>query len=152
MHTNLLGNSFLRVATGFLVILAAGCAGQGPAVDTSGVDSTTLITATVKITDANFQSVVLESPDLVMVDFWAEWCGPCQRIAPIVEEVAEEYAGRVVVGKMDVDENPATPGQFGIDGIPALLFFKDGKLVDSLTGLQPKAEIAKTLDTLLLAS
>lgn len=85
----------------------------------------------------------------VMVDFWATWCGPCRMIAPLVEELASEYDGKVVIGKCNVDENQEVPMKYGIRNIPTLLFFKNGELVDRMVGAASKADIAKKLDTLL---
>jgi thioredoxin 1 len=91
-----------------------------------------------EITDGNFQSEIAENNGLSMVDFWAEWCGPCRIIAPLVEQLAGEYAGRVTVGKLDVDTNPRTSAQFNVRSIPTMLFFKDGKVVDTIVGAVPK--------------
>ncbi len=101
------------------------------------------------VTDAEFSTKVLGSATPVMVDFWAAWCGPCRMIAPSVEELAGEYAGKAVVAKMDTDANPQTPMQFGIMGIPTIIFFKNGKEVDRLVGAAPKAMIAKKLESVL---
>ena len=87
--------------------------------------------ATVKVTDSSFGEDVLKSSEPVVVDFWAEWCGPCRRLAPTVDELANDYNGRVVVAKMNVDENPATPMRFSIRGIPTLLLFKEGQLAET---------------------
>lgn len=92
----------------------------------------------VEVTDSNFQTEVLESQTPVLVDFWAEWCGPCKMIAPVVEELAKEYSGKLKVGKVDVDSNQQTPMQFGIRSIPTLLIFKNGKVVDQIVGAVPK--------------
>lgn len=100
------------------------------------------------VNDANF-SEVLSSNSVVLVDFWATWCGPCRALAPTIEEIAKEYEGRAFVGKCNVDESSEVAGQFRIMSIPALLFFKDGKLVDRLVGAQPKANITAKLDQLL---
>ncbi|MBI5029428.1 MAG: thioredoxin [Chloroflexi bacterium] len=103
----------------------------------------------VHITDQDFKSVVLDSQTPVLVDFWATWCGPCRMIAPFVEEIARDYAGRAVVAKMDTDANPMTPMQFGIMGIPTLIIFKGGREVDRIVGAVPKAMISKKLDAVL---
>lgn len=96
------------------------------------------------LTDATFAQT-LQSPLPVLVDFWAPWCGPCRMVAPTVERLAGEYAGRAIIGKMNVDENPMTPPQFGIRGIPTLLIFKGGKLVEQIVGAQPYDQIAPRL-------
>ena len=99
----------------------------------------------IEITDANFEEVVLKSDKPVMVDFWAQWCGPCLQIAPMIEELAEEFKDQVVIGKMDVDNNPNVPTQFDIRSIPTLMFFKNGQMVDKQVGAVPKAALAKKL-------
>ncbi|MGH9253371.1 MAG: thioredoxin [Vicinamibacterales bacterium] len=96
------------------------------------------------LTDSNFDQEIKNG--VVLVDFWAEWCGPCRRIAPIVEELAGQYDGRATVGKLNVDENPNVPGRFMIRGIPTLLLFKNGQLADTLVGLAPKEDIARMID------
>ena len=101
------------------------------------------------ISDAEFKAKVLDSQVPVLVDFWAAWCGPCRAIAPYVEEIAKEYSGKALVAKLDTDANPMTPMQYGIMGIPTLIFFKGGKEVDRLVGAAPKQMIAKKLDAIL---
>ncbi|MEN8121739.1 MAG: thioredoxin [Bacteroidota bacterium] len=103
----------------------------------------------IEVTDANFEEVVLKSDKPVIVDFWAVWCGPCRMVGPIIAEMSNEYEGKAVMVKMDVDANPATPGQFGIRNIPTMLFFKDGKQVDKQVGAVPKKKIAEKLEALL---
>ena len=100
----------------------------------------------VEITDATFEEEVVKSDTPVVVDFWAEWCGPCKMIAPLVEELAREYDGKVKFTKLDVDSNPQTPMQFGIRGIPTLLIFNDGKPVGQVVGAVPKSMLKKRVD------
>ena len=103
----------------------------------------------VVITDDNFQEEVLDSDIPVMVDFWADWCQPCKMIAPVVQQIADEYEGRIKIGKLDVDENARTSTALGIRGIPALLIFREGKPVDQIIGAVPKSIIQKKLDETL---
>ena len=103
----------------------------------------------VEITDTNFEETVLNAGKPALVDFWAVWCGPCRVIGPIVEEIAEEYADRVVVGKLDVDSNRDTAVKFGIQAIPTLLLVKNGQIADRIVGATDKASLASKLDNLL---
>jgi thioredoxin 1 len=103
---------------------------------------------TLEITDANFEEVI-KTDQPVLVDFWAEWCGPCKMIGPVVEELAGEYDGKAVVGKVNVDENPEISAKFGIRSIPTILFIKGGEIVDKQIGAVPKATLAKKLDALV---
>ena len=95
--------------------------------------------------DDNFESEVLQSGTPVLVDFWATWCAPCKAIAPVVDTLAEEYEGKVKVGKVNVDDNPGTPGKYGVRGIPTIILFKDGKVVDQVVGAVPKAQLEALL-------
>src|SRR5262245_11792434 len=97
------------------------------------------------VTDADFAAEVEQAKGLTVVDFWATWCGPCRMIAPILEQLVDEYAGKVTVAKLDVDANPKAAARFGVRSIPTLLFFKDGKLVDQVIGAVPKAMIEAKL-------
>jgi len=102
--------------------------------------------ALAQFSDSSFKQDVLESDLPVLVDFWAEWCGPCHMIAPIVEQIAQDYQGRLKVGKLNVDENPQIAAQFGIRGIPTLLLFNKGKPIEQIIGAVPKAQIQTKLD------
>ena len=100
----------------------------------------------VYLSDADFESAVLKSDIPVLVDYWAEWCGPCRMIAPILEEIAKDYAGRVKVAKLNIDENPGTPPKYGIRGIPTLMLFKDGAVAATKVGALSKSQLASFLD------
>lgn len=100
----------------------------------------------VTLTDGNFDAEVLRSELPTLVDFWAEWCAPCRMVAPAVEELAEEYTGRLKVGKLNVDENPMVPSQYGIRSIPSLLIFKGGTVAEQVVGAQPKASLKQFVD------
>jgi thioredoxin 1 len=104
-----------------------------------------------EITDANFKSEIVDNDGLSMVDFWAEWCGPCRIIAPFVEQLATEYEGKVTVGKLDVDANQRTAAQFGVRSIPTVLFFKGGTVVDTVVGAVPKPVLDRKIQELLAA-
>lgn len=103
----------------------------------------------LQLSDATFGDEVLQSDLPVLVDFWAEWCGPCRMVAPIVEELATDYNGKLKVGKLNVDENRSVAGQFGIRSIPTLLIFKEGKVVEQIVGYQPKAAFRTKIDNIL---
>ena len=95
----------------------------------------------VQLTDDSFENDVIKSSVPVLVDFWASWCAPCKAIGPVIDSLADEYDGKVKVAKLNVDENPATPGKFGVRGIPTLILFKDGKVVDQVVGAVPKNQL-----------
>jgi thioredoxin 1 len=102
--------------------------------------------APLNVTSTNFETEVLQAKDPVLVDFWAPWCGPCRVIGPVVEEMATQYAGKLKVGKLNVDEHPMVAQRYGITGIPALLFFKDGDVVDTVVGAVPRNVLQKHID------
>lgn len=103
----------------------------------------------LEFTDGNFQSEVLDSEQLTLVDFWAPWCGPCKQLGPTIEQLAGEYQGKVRIGKLNIDDNPGTPSKYGISGIPTVLFFKGGSLVDKKMGLAPKAQFTDSINKLI---
>jgi thioredoxin 1 len=100
----------------------------------------------IEITDADFQQVVLDSALPVLVDLWAAWCGPCRMVTPVVEQLADEYAGRLKIGKLDVDSNPTIPAQYGVQGIPTVILFKGGEEVARLVGARPKAQFVSMIE------
>ncbi len=103
----------------------------------------------LELTDSNFDELVLKSDKPVLVDFWAEWCGPCRMVAPIVTEIATEYDGKAVVGKLDVDSNPGVATRYGIRNIPTILFFKDGEVADKQVGAVPKSVLTAKIENLM---
>ena len=103
----------------------------------------------VTLTEDNFKSEVIESSKPVLVDFWADWCGPCRVIAPAIEEIATDYDGQAVIGKLNVDDQPNIAAQYGIRSIPTLLFFKNGELVDQIIGAVPKTQVVGSLEKVL---
>lgn len=105
--------------------------------------------STKKVTDASFDADVLKSGEPVLVDFWAEWCGPCKQIAPALEDLARDLGGKVTVAKLNIDENPQTPSKFGVRGIPTLLLFKDGEVAAMKVGSVPKSKLYEWVETSL---
>jgi thioredoxin 1 len=103
----------------------------------------------VEITDANFEEVVLNSDKPVLVDFWAEWCGPCRMLTPIIEEMHTEYEGKAIIGKVNVDQNPGVSGRFSVRNIPTVLFIKNGEIADKSVGAVPKAQLVSKLDAIM---
>lgn len=106
-------------------------------------------TAPLELTDDTFEDEVLQADRPVLIDFWAPWCGPCRVVSPVVEEIAEEYADRVKVGKINVDENSEMAQRYGVRGIPTLLYFKDGEVADRVVGAVPKPQLVEKLEALL---
>jgi thioredoxin 1 len=102
--------------------------------------------ATVKVTDDSFETDVLKSDKPVLVDFWAEWCGPCKQIAPALDQISEEFAGEVTVAKVNIEESPSTPTRYGVRGIPTLMLFKDGQMASMKVGAMPKQKILEWLN------
>ncbi|WP_108652676.1 thioredoxin TrxA [Dongshaea marina] len=100
----------------------------------------------VHLSDSSFEADVIKADCPILVDFWAEWCGPCKMIAPILDEIAEEYDGKLKIGKLNIDENPETPPKFGIRGIPTLLLFKNGEIADTKVGALTKSQLSEFLD------
>lgn len=105
--------------------------------------------ATKSVTDDSFASDVLDADGVVLVDFWAEWCGPCKQIAPALEDLSTEYAGRLTIAKVNIDENPETPGRFGVRGIPTLMIFSGGEHIATKVGAAPKSQLQAWVDQVL---
>ena len=103
----------------------------------------------IEIEDGSFETEVLQSEKPVLVDFWAPWCGPCKAIAPVVEELSKDFGGKIKFAKCNVDENPVTPGKYGIKAIPTLIFFKSGQVVEQITGMVAKSKLQESLNGLL---
>ncbi len=103
----------------------------------------------VEVSDSSFDAEVIQAEKPVLVDFWAPWCGPCKAIGPVIQELSKTYGQQVKFAKCNVDENPMTPGKFGIKAIPTLIFFKNGKVADQIIGMVPKARLEETLKTVL---
>ena len=143
---------------GLLLFSFAGCGvvvtdemptANGTQPENGSPDSDTESHGAVTITEDSFQKDVLENPRVVMVDCWAPWCGPCVQLAPVVEEIAGEFQDRAVVGKLNVDNAPTLAQNYNVTGIPALLFFRNGQLIDTMVGLQPKENIVAKLNELI---
>ncbi|WP_433328865.1 thioredoxin [Spirillospora sp. CA-294931] len=104
------------------------------------------MSAPITVTDDTFDEQVINSSTPVLVDFWAEWCGPCKMIAPVLDQIAPEYAGKLTIAKLDYDNNPLTPGKFGVLGLPTLLLFKNGEVVEQIVGAKPKRALLKVIE------
>ena len=102
--------------------------------------------STIQISDDTFEENVIKKGQPIIVDLWAEWCGPCKQIGPILEEISDEYSDKITIGKLDVEENPETPGKFQIRGIPTMLLFNNGELIDTKVGMSSKADLTEWID------
>ncbi len=103
----------------------------------------------IEVTDKNFEEIVTKADKPVLIDFWAEWCGPCRMIAPVINELADEYEGRAIIGKVNVDDNPNISAKYGVRNIPTMLFFKNGIVADKIVGVTPKTILENKLNALL---
>jgi thioredoxin 1 len=128
----------------------AGYPFKGPSVKTlPGERNTHMAEGIMDVDDNGFEADIIQSDKPVMVDFWAPWCGPCKAIGPVVEELAGEYGDRIKFAKCNVDDNPVTPGKYGIKAIPTLIFFKDGQVVDQITGMVARTKLEEALSNIL---
>jgi thioredoxin 1 len=134
-------NLFIGIAAILVIVLILVKAEVLSGRDSGGME--------IELTDTNFEELVMSEDQLVMVDFWAVWCGPCRMTAPVVKQLAEQYAGKIVVGKVNVDENPQLSERFQIMSIPTLLFFKNGKIVDQQVGYVPKELLEQQINKLI---
>ena len=147
MKRNVAVVSVLALTLGLLVAAVVG-SGCGKSSDRPEANATNVVI----LSEANFQNEVIAAPQPVLVDFWAPWCGPCRTIGPIVNELAKDFDGRAKVAKVNVDDAPALAQRFGIQGIPTLLIFRDGRVVDQVTGVVPKRELTAKLDKVIAES
>ena len=147
MKRNVAVVSVLALTLGLLVAAVVG-SGCGKSSDRPEANATNVVI----LSEANFQNEVIAAPQPVLVDFWAPWCGPCRTIGPIVNELAKDFDGRAKVAKVNVDDAPALAQRFGIQGIPTLLIFRDGRVVDQVTGVVPRRELTAKLDKVIAES
>ena len=147
MKRNVAVVSVFALTLGLLVAAVVG-SGCGKSSDRPEANATNVVI----LSEANFQNEVIAAPQPVLVDFWAPWCGPCRTIGPIVNELAKDFDGRAKVAKVNVDDAPALAQRFGIQGIPTLLIFRDGRVVDQVTGVVPKRELTAKLDKVIADS
>ncbi len=147
MKRNVAVVSVFALTLGLLVAAVVG-SGCGKSSDRPEANATNVVI----LSEANFQNEVIAAPQPVLVDFWAPWCGPCRTIGPIVNELAKDFDGRAKVAKVNVDDAPALAQRFGIQGIPTILIFRDGRVVDQVTGVVPKRELTAKLDKVIADS